>query len=44
MANAQALVSTSTCIADIYDKERDEDGFLYMVYGSENAFGAPHKN
>jgi len=40
MVNAQTLVSSSTCIADIYDKERDEDGFLYMVYGSENAFGA----
>ncbi|XP_055348328.1 microtubule-associated proteins 1A/1B light chain 3A-like [Paramacrobiotus metropolitanus] len=40
MVNSQTLVSSSTCISDIYDKEKDDDGFLYMVYASEDAFGA----
>jgi microtubule-associated protein 1 light chain len=40
MVNSKTLVSSSTCIADVYDKEKDDDGFLYMVYASEDAFGA----
>ena len=30
---------TSEVMSMIYDKHRDEDGFLYMVYTAENTFG-----
>jgi len=33
------LVSTSSTIFEIYDDNKDEDGFLYVVYTSENTFG-----
>lgn len=29
----------STVISEIYDKEKDPDGFLYIMYNSENVFG-----
>ena len=34
------LVPTSATIGSIYQEHRDNDGFLYMQYCSENAFGA----
>jgi GABA(A) receptor-associated protein len=33
------MYSNSTCISHIYDKEKDSDGFLYIVYNYENTFG-----
>lgn len=33
------LVSTNSTISEIYDDNKDEDGFLYVVYTSENTFG-----
>lgn len=30
---------TSMLISDIYDKNKDKDGFLYVVYSSESTFG-----
>jgi GABA(A) receptor-associated protein len=29
----------SAYIGDIYDKHKDDDGFLYIVYSLENVFG-----
>ena len=33
------LVSSNATICEIYDDNKDEDGFLYVVYTSENTFG-----
>ena len=38
MVNGQ-LVQSSILLAEIYEKHKDEDGFLYIVYTSENTFG-----
>ena len=35
----QRLISGSTPIDAIYDELKDPDGFLYVVYSSENTFG-----
>jgi len=34
-----SMVVGSKSISDIYDDMKDEDGFLYMTYTSENTFG-----
>lgn len=33
------LCPSNTTIGDIYDSNHDEDGFLYIIYASENTFG-----
>mgnify|MGYP001158668661 CR=1 FL=1 len=33
------LSSTNTIISKIYKDEKNEDGFLYVIYSSENTFG-----
>ena len=33
------LGGSSSLISDLYDKHKDDDGFLYIVYTSENTFG-----
>ena len=33
------LPESNTQICNIYNKHKDEDGFLYVVYSSENTFG-----
>ena len=33
------LCSGSARLGDIYDDNKDEDNFLYMIYTSENTFG-----
>ena len=30
---------SNTSLSDIYDVDKDEDGFLYIIYTSENTFG-----
>jgi GABA(A) receptor-associated protein len=34
------MPSVSMQLQDLYEKEKDDDGFLYVVYQSENVFGA----
>jgi GABA(A) receptor-associated protein len=38
-ANDNVLVNTSESIIQVYEKYKDEDGFLYLTYCSENVFG-----
>ena len=33
------LVGSGKTISELYNDEKDEDGFLYMVYTGENTFG-----
>jgi len=33
------LVNNEIIISDLYDKKKNEDGFLYISYAGENAFG-----
>ena len=33
------LPSSSKLVSQIYDNDKDEDGFLYVIYTNENTFG-----
>jgi len=33
------LTSSNISLGEIYENHKDEDGFLYMIYTSENTFG-----
>jgi GABA(A) receptor-associated protein len=33
------IPATSSTIREIYEKHKDEDGFLYILYSGENTFG-----
>ena len=40
MTASGTMLPTSSTIAQIREEHQDEDGFLYLVYSGENAFGS----
>ncbi|XP_041355164.1 microtubule-associated proteins 1A/1B light chain 3C-like [Gigantopelta aegis] len=40
IVNNKSISSMSSTMAEIYHGEKDEDGFLYMTYASQEMFGA----
>ena len=39
IVNNKSLASMSTTLQEIYKEEKDEDGYLYMTYASQEMFG-----
>lgn len=34
-----SMPATASLMSEIYDRYKDEDGFLYVTYSGENTFG-----
>jgi len=40
IVNQKSIVSGSLTMAELYQFEKDVDGFLYVVFASQDVFGA----
>lgn len=40
MANGRHLMKQNSNLSDLFEKFKDEDGFFYITYASENTLGA----
>ncbi|CAF1546917.1 unnamed protein product [Rotaria magnacalcarata] len=42
LVNNKSIASMSTSMAEIYRDDKDDDGFIYMTYASQEMFGGVH--